>query len=53
MVKAADLITVNMETLQQFRSDEEWSKLYKYVVDVASLQNIEVAPLQNTQFQCT
>ena len=47
MAKAADLVTATMETLQQFRSDEEWSKLYKYVVDVASLHNIEVAPLQN------
>ena len=51
MAKAADLVTATMETLQQFRSDEEWSKLYKYVVDVASLHNIEVAPLQNTRSQ--
>ena len=36
-----------METLQQFRSDEEWNKLYKYVVDVASLHNIEIAPLRS------
>ena len=28
-------------------------KLYKYVVDVASLHNIEVAPLQNTRSHCT
>ena len=51
MAKAADLVTTTMETLQQFRSDEEWSKLYKYVVDVASLHNIEIAPLQNTRSQ--
>ena len=44
MAKAADLVTATMETLQQFRSDEEWIKLYKYVMDVASLHNIEVAP---------
>ena len=49
MAKAADLVTATMETLQQFRSDEEWSKLYKYVKDVASLHNIEIAPLRNTR----
>ena len=47
MAKAADLVTATMETLQQFRSDEEWNKLYKYVVDVASLHNIEIAPLRS------
>ena len=45
MAKTADLVTATMEILQQFRSDEEWNKLYKYVVDVASLHNIEIAPL--------
>ena len=52
MAKAADLVTATMETLQQFRSDEEWIKLYKYVMDVASLHNIEVAP-QRSQRQRT
>ena len=42
MAKAA-----TMETLQQFRSDKEWNKLYKYVVDVASLHNMEIAPLRS------
>ena len=51
MAKAADLVTATMETLQQFRSDEEWSKLYKNVKDVASLHNIEIAPLRNTRPQ--
>ena len=49
MAKATDLVTATMETLQQFRSDEEWSKLCKYVKDVASLHNIEIAPLRNTR----
>ena len=47
MAKTADLVTATMEILQQFRSDEEWNKLYKYVVDVASLHNIEIAPLRS------
>ena len=42
MAKAA-----TMETLQQFRSDKEWNKLYKYVVDVASLHNMEIVPLRS------
>ena len=49
MAKAADLVKATMETLQQFRSDEEWSKLYKYVKDVVSLHNIEIAALRNTR----
>ena len=52
MAKAADLVTATMETLQQFRSDEEWRKLYKYVEDAASLPNIEISPLSNTRSQC-
>ena len=47
MAKTADLITATVEILQQFRSDVEWNKLYKYVVDVASLHNIEIAPLRS------
>ena len=43
MAKAADLVTATIETLQHFRSDKEWRKLYKYVMDVASLHNIEIA----------
>ena len=42
IAKAADLVMATMETLQQFRSDQEWEKLYKYVQDVASQPNIEI-----------
>ena len=42
MCKAADLVTATLETLQYFRSDEEWAKMYKYVNDVAILNNISV-----------
>ena len=38
ITKAADMVTATMETLQQFRSDEEWKKLYKCVTDVASVR---------------
>ena len=31
MAKAAELVTATIETLQHFRSDEEWGKMYKYV----------------------
>ena len=44
MAKAADLVTASIETLQEFRSDEEWDKLYKYVTDVAKLHDINEAP---------
>ena len=44
MSKAADLVTATLETLQYFRSDEEWTKMYKYVNDVAILNNISVTP---------
>ena len=47
MAKVADLVTPTMETLQQFRSDKELSKLYKYVIDVAFLHKIEIAPQQS------
>ena len=45
MAKAAELVEGTMKTLQQFSSDKEWSKLYKYVNDVASLLNNEVSPI--------
>ena len=44
MSKAADLVSATLETLQYFRSDEEWVKMYKYVNDVAILNNISAAP---------
>ena len=40
MAKAAELVTATIETLQLFRSDEEWGKMYKYVCDVATLHDI-------------
>ena len=48
MAKATDLVIATMEALQQFRSDEEWSKLLQYFKDVASLHSIEIAPLKHS-----
>ena len=46
MAKAAELVTATTETLQHFRSDVEWGKMYKYVGDVAALHNIRETPLR-------
>ena len=37
MSKAADLVTATLEMLQQFRSDNEWNKMHKYIHEVATL----------------
>lgn len=47
MSKAADLVGGTLETLQCFRSDEEWAKMYKYVNDVANLHKISATPLRS------
>ena len=44
MAKAADLVSASIETLQEFRSDTEWDKLYKYVTEVARFHDINEAP---------
>ena len=44
MSKAANLVSATLETLQYFRTDEEWVKMYKYVNDVANLNKISVTP---------
>ena len=44
MAKAADLVTVTIATLQEFRSDSAWNHLFKYVEDVADLPEICVTP---------
>ena len=41
----AELITTTLETMHQFRTDEVWSKIYKYIVEVANLHEILVACL--------
>ena len=48
--KAAELVNSTLDTLQIFRSDQEWEKHYKYVTDVAALHDISTAPPRP---QCT
>ena len=38
--KAAELVTSTLHTLELFRDDQEWEKLYKYATDVAALYDI-------------
>ena len=42
LVHAAGLISSTTQTLRDFRSDNIWEHTYKYICDVASLNNIEV-----------
>ena len=37
LAKASELVEATLETLQTFRTDEEWDKHYKYITDAASL----------------
>ena len=30
LARAADLVSVTIETLEEFRSDKEWQKVFKY-----------------------
>ena len=48
---AAELITTTLETMNQFKTDEVWSKIYKYIIEVANLHEILVACL--AQFRHT
>ena len=47
MGKAADLVMATLETLQEFRSDQEWDKMYQYISDVAALHNVNIAPMRS------
>ena len=44
LAKAAELVSSTLDTLQLFRSDQEWEKLYKYVTDAAALHDISIIP---------
>ena len=46
LAKASQLVEATLETLQTFRTDEEWDKHYKYITDAASLFGITVSPLR-------
>ena len=42
LAKAADLVLATISTLKEFRSDNQWNQIYKYVKDVADLHGISV-----------
>lgn len=42
LVKAADLVSATVSTLQLFRTDEEWNKLFCYAQSVAEVNQIHV-----------
>ena len=46
LARASELVEATLETLQTFRTDEEWDKDYKYMTDAASLFGITVTPLR-------
>ena len=48
LAKASELVEATLETLQTFRTDEEWDKHYKYITDAASLFGITVTPLDHS-----
>ena len=42
LVSAADLVISTMDTLKELRTDEKWEQVYKYINDVAALNDIEI-----------
>ena len=47
--QAADLVVATKSTLQEFRSNAYWEKLFQYAKSIAELHNIEVQPLSETR----
>lgn len=44
LAKAANLVSATIETVQQFRSDGEWEKLFTYVDRIVKQYNLSVEP---------
>ena len=42
LAKAADLVLATISTLKEFRSDDQWNHIYKYVKDIANLHGISI-----------
>ncbi len=49
LAKAADLVTATIQTLEEFRSDESWRKVFDYAVSVSEHRAIEVEAPQRRQ----
>ena len=46
MALAVDLVVSTCDTLKEFRNDAKWEHMHKYIVDIASLHNIDVSLLE-------
>ena len=42
LARAADLVSVTIETLEEFRSDQEWQKVFKYCESVCTAHNVSI-----------
>ena len=42
LLRAADLVLGTIETIEVFRSDDEWEKVFMYCENVAKLHNIPI-----------
>ena len=40
LARAADLVSVTIETLEEFRFDKEWQKVFQYCDSVCKIHNI-------------
>lgn len=49
LAKAADLVTATIQTLEEFRSDESWKKVFDYAVSVSQHRAIAVEVPQRRQ----
>lgn len=47
--QAAELVIATKSTLQEFRSDIYWEKLFRYTKSIAELHNIEIQHLSETR----
>ena len=47
--QAADLVDATKSTLQEFRSDIYWEKLFQYTKSIAELHNFEIQPLSEAR----
>ena len=51
LAKAGDLVSGTLATLEMFRTDEEWNKIFSYAEEVAKVTSISTLPRQSRQRQ--
>ena len=49
LAKAADLVSATKSTLEEYRTDYFWKKIFHYSQSIAELHGIEVLPVQRRQ----